>query len=108
MVNKEVPELSQSEFDNFIKDGFVFIDFFADWCMPCLMMLPVFDELSEKFEGRIKFGKVNVGDNEDITKKIDISSIPNFTLLKDGVVVEQFSGSFSLEELEEKLEELIK
>ncbi len=101
--NDKVPELTNHEFEDFIKEGVVLIDFFAEWCMPCLMMSPVIDELSEKFKGKIKFGKVNVGDNEEIAKKFNVSSIPNFTLLKDGKVIEQFVGSISGEEFEEKL-----
>lgn len=103
MKNDKVPELTNREFDDFIKEGFVLIDFFAEWCMPCLMMAPVIEDLSEKFEGKIKFGKVNVGDNEEIARKFNVSSIPNFTLFKDGEVIEQFTGSVSGEEFEEKL-----
>jgi len=101
--NDKVPELTNGEFEDFIKEGLVLVDFFADWCMPCLMMAPVIEELSEKFKGKIKFGKVNVADNEEIARKFNVSSIPNFTLLKDGKVVEQFVGSMSSEEFEEKL-----
>ena len=103
MENDRVPELTNHEFEDFIKEGFVLIDFFAEWCMPCLMMAPVIDDLSEKFKGKIKFGKVNVGDNEEIARKFNVSSIPNFTLLKDGKIIEQFTGSMSGEEFEEKL-----
>lgn len=107
MENDKVPELTNGEFDDFIKEGVVLIDFFAEWCMPCLMMAPVIDDLSEKFKGKIKFGKVNVADNEEIAKRFNVSSIPNFTLFKDGKVVEQFIGSISGEEFEEKLNNLI-
>ncbi len=101
--NDKVPELTNHEFEDFIKEGVVLIDFFAEWCMPCLMMAPVIDELSEKFKGKIKFGKVNVGDNKKIAQKFNVSSIPNFTLLKEGKIIEQFVGSISSEELERKL-----
>lgn len=105
--NDKVPELTNGEFEDFIKEGTVLIDFFAEWCMPCLMMAPVIDELSEKFKGKIKFGKINVGDNQEISQRFNISSIPNLTLLKDGKVIEQFVGSMSGEELESKLKEFI-
>lgn len=102
-----VKELSKGEFDDFVKEGFVLVDFFADWCMPCMMMGPVFDDLSEKFNGKIKFGKINVDDAQDIAVKFDVSSIPNFVLLKDGEKVEQFIGALSEEDFAEKLEKLI-
>jgi thioredoxin 1 len=102
--NDKVPELSEKQFEEFTKKGLVFIDFFAEWCMPCLMMAPVLDELSEKLSKKIKFGKVNVGDNTILAKRFNVSSIPNFVLLKDGKPVEQFVGAMSGEELEKRLE----
>lgn len=107
MENDNVPELTNGEFEDFVKDEIVLIDFFAEWCMPCLMMAPVIEQLSEKFKGKIKFGKIDVGDNQELARKFNVSSIPNFTLLKDGKIVEQFIGSMSSEELEEKLKNLI-
>ena len=106
-TNDKVPELTNGEFEDFIRGGTVLIDFFAEWCMPCLMMAPVIDELSEKFKGKIKFGKINVGDNQEIAQRFNISSIPNFTLLKDGKVIEQFIGAISGEAFGEKLKEFI-
>ena len=101
--NDKVPELTNSEFDAFIKNGTILIDFFAEWCMPCLMMAPIIEELSDKFKGKIKFGKVNVEDNQQIAQKFNISSIPNFVLFKDGKKIEQFVGAMSSEDFEEKL-----
>lgn len=103
-----VIELTDKSFDEFIKEGTVFIDFFAEWCMPCLMMAPIVDELSEKFKGKIKFGKINVSDNESIAQKFHISSIPHFIVFKDGKIIEQFIGAMSPEELEEKLSKFLK
>ncbi len=105
--NDNVPELTTKEFEEFTKKGLVFIDFFAEWCMPCLMMEPVIDELSEKLGNRVKFGKVNVGDNEALARKFNVSSIPNFILLKDGKPIEQFIGAISQEELEKRLERFV-
>jgi len=104
MVNNDkVPELSKAEFDDFVKDGVILIDFSAEWCMPCLMMAPVIDEMSEKFKEKIKFGKVNIDDNQELAQRFNISSIPNFVLFKDGKKVEQFVGGMSAEDFENKL-----
>ncbi|MEN7982535.1 MAG: thioredoxin [Nanoarchaeota archaeon] len=101
MANNDlVPELTKSEFENFTKEGLVLIDFFAEWCMPCLTMAPIIDELNEKLKGKIKFGKVDVGENQDIAQKFEVVSIPNFVLLKNGKVIEQLVGTVSAEELE--------
>jgi len=102
--NDKVPELTKNSFDGFTKEGLVLVDFFAEWCMPCMMMSPIIDDLSEKFKGKIKFGKVNVGEGEqELASKYNVSSIPNFTLFKDGKVVKQFIGSMTEDDFEEKL-----
>ena len=101
--NDKVPEISKSEFENYIKKGLVLIDFTADWCMPCLMMAPVLDELSEKFKGKMRFGKINIEDNQDLAHKFDVVSIPNFILFEDGKQIEQFMGAIPSEEFEKKL-----
>lgn len=106
-MSEKVPELTNGEFNEFVKEGIVLIDFFADWCMPCLMMAPIFEEVSEKFKGKIKFGKVNVQDNEEIARKFNVSSIPNFTVLNNGEHLETFVGAMSAEELEAKLRALL-
>ena len=107
MANDKVPELSEIEFENFINKDFVFIDFTADWCMPCVMMSPIIDELSDKFKGKIKFGKVNIEDNQKLAQKFDVVSIPNFILFKDGKRIEQFMGSMSSEDFEKKLKKFV-
>ena len=103
MASDNVPELSGKEFDDFTKEGLVLIDFFADYCMPCMRMVPVIEDLSQKFKGKIKFGKVDVSENGKIAQKFGVSSIPNFTILKDGKVVDQIIGDVGEEELEKKL-----
>ncbi len=107
MNNDEVPELTNGEFESFIKNGVVLIDFFAEWCMPCLMMAPVVEELSDKFRGKIKFGKVHIEENPKICQKFHVTSIPTFILFKEGNPIEQFVGSMADEEFREKLEEFI-
>jgi thioredoxin 1 len=106
MANNDiVPELSNhGEFDNFIKEGVVFVDFYGVWCMPCLMMSPVVDELAERFNGKIKFAKVNIEDNPDLAKKFGVHSIPNMVIFKDGEKVEQIIGAMPQEELEKVLD----
>ena len=97
--NDKVPELTSGEFENFTKEGVVLIDFFADWCMPCVMMAPVLNDLCEEFSGKMKCGKVNIDENGELATKFNVSSIPNFVLFKDGKVVEQVMGAMNQEEL---------
>ena len=106
-MTENVIELSNKEFDGFTKEEIVLIDFYADWCMPCLMMAPVIEEIARKFKGKIKFGKVNIEDNQGLAQKFRVVSIPNFLLFKNGKQVEQFVGSRSIEDFEEKLKNLL-
>jgi thioredoxin 1 len=104
---ENVPEVNEREFNEFIKKGLVFVDFFAEWCMPCMMMSPIIDDLSKKFDGKIKFCKINVSDNEMLARKFNISSIPNFTIFRDGKVINQFVGALGEEELENRLRRFV-
>ena len=105
MVESEkITELTQGQFDEFIKEGIVVIDFFAEWCMPCLMMSPILDGLAEELKGRVKFGKVDISENQELAKKYSVSSIPNFLVLKDGKVAGQFMGALSEEDFKKKIE----
>jgi len=106
-IDEEVQEVIGKEFDNFIKSGFVLIDFFAEWCMPCLMMEPILNELNEKFAEKIKFGKVNIDSEKVLAQKFNVKSIPNFILFKNGKIVQQFVGAMSQDDFEEKLKEHI-
>lgn len=102
-----VIELTNGKFNEFIKEGNVLIDFYADWCMPCVMMGPIVEDVAEKFSKKLKVGKVNVEDGHEIAQKFNVSSIPNFFLFKDGKVVAQFIGSMSVEDFSEKLKKLL-
>ena len=97
--NDKIPELTNNEFENFTKEGVVLVDFFADWCMPCVMMAPILDDLCEEFSGKMKCGKVNIDENRELATKFNVSSIPNFVLFKDGKIVEQVIGAMNQEEL---------
>jgi len=74
-IDNGVEELSENQFDGFVSKGIKLVDFFAEWCMPCVMMAPVIDELSYVFKKKIEFGKVNVDDNRSLAGKFNVMSI---------------------------------
>ena len=102
-----VTELTNGKFNEFIKEGNVLIDFYADWCMPCVMMGPIVEDVAEKFSKKLKVGKVNVEDGHEIAQKFKVMSIPNFVLFKDGKVAANFTGAMSEEDFSEKLKKFI-
>ena len=82
----------------------VLIDFYADWCGPCKMMAPVVEKLAEKYEGKVKVGKVNSDDEPELAQMFQVMSIPNFVIIKDGKLVDRVLGAVPQQALEEKLD----
>ena len=82
----------------------VLVDFYADWCGPCKMMGPIVKALAEKYDGKVKVGKINVDDQPGLAQKYRVMSIPTFVLFKDGQDVGTFVGGMSQKDLEAKLE----
>lgn len=100
-MKKEILDLT-GDFSNFLKKNkLVVVDFYADWCMPCLMMSPTIEEFAEKNK-KIPVVKINIDENEDFAKKYNVMSIPCVILFKDGQEVQRVIGNVPLEVLEEK------
>ena len=78
----------------------VVVDFWAEWCMPCKMVAPVLDQISQDYAGRLKIAKVNVDDAGEIAQKYNIVSIPTLLLFKNGNVVGQQVGAVPRETIE--------
>ena len=78
----------------------VLVDFFATWCGPCKMLAPVIAELAEKYEGKVKVGKVNVDEENELAMKYQISSIPTLVLFKEGKIINIKVGLSSKSEIE--------
>jgi thioredoxin 1 len=62
----------------------VLVDFWATWCGPCRLLGPTVEKLAEQFAGRVKVGKLNIDDNQDLAVKYRITSIPQLLVFKGG------------------------
>lgn len=82
----------------------VLLDFWAEWCQPCLAMVPDLESVAKTFEGRLKVGKVNVEENEHVPFNYNVTAMPTLILLKGGQVVEQRVGKLSREALTKLVE----
>ena len=88
----QVTDLSSLNFDSVTSKGLVLVDFWAEWCGPCKMMHPVFERMAKKYR-HIKFARVNVDQNQDISMKFGVQSIPTFIMFKDGKQVDRMIGA---------------
>jgi thioredoxin 1 len=102
MASADTVELNDSTFESEVikSETPVLVDFWAPWCGPCRMISPVVEEIATSYTGRLKVGKVNVDDNQEITMKYGIRSIPTLILFKNGKAVEQIIGAVPKSEIE--------
>jgi thioredoxin 1 len=86
--------------DNFDKvrnnEGISLLDFYADWCGPCRMVLPLVDEIAAE-RSDLLVGKINVNENPDLAEEFKVMSIPTLVVMKDGKIVNRVSGARSKE-----------
>jgi len=104
-VSSNVITLTEQNFNNEVlkPDIPVVVDFWAPWCGPCRTLSPVIDELAEQYEGKIIFGKLNVDENEKLSRQYGINAIPHLIIFNKGKVEERIIGLHSKAEIEEKL-----
>ena len=77
----------------------VLVDYWAEWCGPCKMIAPILDEVAGDYQGKLKIAKVNVDENQLVTQKYGIRSIPTLMIFKDGNVQAQKVGAMSKSQL---------
>jgi len=85
----------------------VLVDFWAQWCGPCLMLAPTIDELAEAYEGRAKVGKVDVDQAAGLASQFGIQNIPTVVLFHQGQAVERIVGAKHKRDYQTALDRLI-
>lgn len=101
MANLKV--VTDASFEADIATGLTLVDFWAEWCGPCRMMLPRLEELAAKTEGKAVIAKMNVDENPITPSGFRIMSIPTMILFKDGKPVEKIVGTQDVSTLEAML-----
>jgi thioredoxin 1 len=104
-VSDHIIEVSDSTFRSEVEEAGrpVVVDFWAPWCTPCRVMEPILDELAEQHQGRIKFTKVNVDENQGIADRFQVLSIPTLMVFEGGEVRKKLIGAVPRRRLEDEL-----
>lgn len=88
-------QITNDNFNDMVlkSDKPVMVDFWAEWCGPCVAIGPIIDKVSENYEGKAVVGKVNVDKVPSLATEFKIRSIPSIVMFKDGKVVDRVIGS---------------
>ena len=85
----------------------VLVDFWAEWCAPCKAMVPDLEAVAAQYAGRVRVGKLNVEENDNVPFQYGITSMPTLLAFKGGKVAEQRVGKMSRDALVKLIEELL-
>ena len=103
-----IKEITDANIQEVLAEGQpVVVDFWAPWCGPCKMMLPVVEELATEYDGKIIVGKLNVDENDETCGTYGIMNIPTILFFKNGELVNRTVGAMNKTKLQEHFEELL-
>ncbi|MCI7575788.1 MAG: thioredoxin [Bacteroidales bacterium] len=103
-----IQEITDSNINDVLSSGQpVMVDFWAPWCGPCKMMLPIVEELANEYENKVVIGKLNVDENDETCAKFGIMNIPTMLFFKNGEMVDRQVGATRKADLQAKLDALL-
>ena len=82
----------------------VLVDFWAQWCNPCRMLGPLLDELADEYDGKVKIGKVNIDEQQNLAAEYGVRAIPTLLVFHHGEVADQLVGARSKRDLKASLD----
>ncbi len=85
----------------------VIVDLWAEWCVPCRMVEPILEEMSEEYAGKLKIAKVNVDEEGEIAAQYGVVSIPTLLVFKDGQMIKKQIGAVPKPVIEGMIKDLI-
>ncbi|NMO17287.1 thioredoxin [Pyxidicoccus fallax] len=109
MAGADVTNIGDGDFKQQVLDSQqpVLVDFWATWCAPCRAIAPAIQDLAAKYQGQVKFTKLNIDDNQDTPQQYGIRSIPTLLIFKGGQVVEQIVGAVPKTRIEAALQKAL-
>jgi thioredoxin 1 len=99
-------ELNEKNFNEAINDRII-VDFWAPWCGPCKMIAPSFEQLAKEYEGKLKFAKVNIDENEDLAQQMAVMSIPCLVIFDKRNELGRIVGGLPKDSLKKKIDEIL-
>jgi len=97
-------EITDSNFESMLNSGKpLMVDFWAQWCGPCLAMAPVIEEMAKEFDGKAIIGKLDVDSNPQVSQQFGIRNIPSILFFNNGVLVDKQVGAVPKNMLVKKL-----
>jgi thioredoxin 1 len=105
---EQIVSVADSDFDREVIQASrtqpVMVDFWAEWCRPCLMLAPTVEQIAREYAGRVKVLKMNVDENMNTPARFNIRSIPTLLIFKDGKVAGQIVGAVPAEHIRRALD----
>ena len=91
-MSNSIVELNTNNFAATVSKGVVLVDFWATWCMPCLMQSPILEKVSSIIDNAAIIAKVNVDSYPELAEQFAVDGIPTLLLFRDGDIVERLTG----------------
>ena len=109
MAGESTIEITDSNFESEViqADVPVLVDFWAEWCPPCKMLLPTINEIAGEYAGKAKIGKVDTDANREISMNYGIQSIPTMIIFKNGEETKRLVGLTNKDEIAAALDAAI-
>ncbi|MEK6300438.1 MAG: thioredoxin [Acidobacteriota bacterium] len=94
-MSEHVTDVTDQSFESDVlkSDKPVLVDFWAEWCGPCKALAPTVNQLAMTYEGKAKFVKMNVDDNQQVPPRFGIKGIPTLILFKNGAEADRVVGN---------------